>query len=433
MEKRFVKRMFCAVLAVCMLGNTVSGSCPDMGKNQVNMGAAVAEAADIRTPLFYTVARDAVVKTRSLKLNKRSSPSNSASIVGKLSKGDHVTVIGKSRDGKWYYLDDCSYVSAQYISLNSELPVSGVKKICSVINPEYVLDANGGGTSPGTNLQLWKDCGTSNQQFRIEYVGEGYYTIQDTHSGLYVDVDGGSAASANVQLWTYHGEAAQQFRIYNLGGGEYMIQPRCTSCVVNVSGGVAADGTNVWTYPLDETNACYWKIVDANASASDSAEETEILNRLQQMMNGEVYGGNYKVNTVYSGEYYYEQCKGFAKSVHKKLFGYSIGSTCSKPNNYKINISSSNTRNLGTVTNMTSSNVKAVFDKARAGDFIQVRRSHGGSHSMIYLSSDSDSVTVYECNTDGRNGIKKSTYTYQKFCEKNAGVSVYTAKSYGLA
>lgn len=51
---------------------------------------------------------------------------------------------------------------------------------------------------------------------------------------------------------------------------------------------------------------------------------------------------------------------------------------------------------------------------------------------MIYLDSDSNSVTVYECNIDGKNGIKKSTYTYQTFCKGNAGVSVYTAKDYYL-
>ena len=51
---------------------------------------------------------------------------------------------------------------------------------------------------------------------------------------------------------------------------------------------------------------------------------------------------------------------------------------------------------------------------------------------MIFLSSDANGVTVYECNVDGRNGIQTATYSWKKFCSSNAAVSVYTAKDYRL-
>ncbi len=170
----------------------------------------------------------------------------------------------------------------------------------------------------------------------------------------------------------------------------------------------------------------------ANAGTAAQSAAALISQRLQAMMDGTAYNGSYKVNTRYKGEYSGEQCKGFAKSIHKKLFGYNIGSTKAKPNNYKINISSSKSKTVGSTKSMSKSNMKTIFNNARPGDFIQVRRSHGGSHSMIYLSSDQNSVTVFECNTDGRNGIRKNTYSYSTFCNKNAGVSVYTAKDYYL-
>ena len=121
------------------------------------------------------------------------------------------------------------------------------------------------------------------------------------------------------------------------------------------------------------------------------------------------------------GAFANEQCKGFAKKVHMILFGYNIGSTKSKLSNYQISISSGNTALVG-----------SLFSKARAGDFIQVRHSHGGSHSMIFLSSDTNGVTVHECNVDNRNGIQIATYSHEQFCRTNAAVSVYTAKDYRL-
>ncbi len=171
------------------------------------------------------------------------------------------------------------------------------------------------------------------------------------------------------------------------------------------------------------------------SSPSLSDAEQQIYDRLQNMANGSYGNGVYRTGTRYTGEYANEQCKGFAKKVHMILFGYNIGSTKSKPNNYQISISSSNTSLVGSISDLSSASnttVSNLFSKARAGDFIQVRRSHGGSHSMIFLSSDANGVTVFECNVDGKNGIQIATYSWSKFLSSNAAVSVYTAKDYRL-
>lgn len=182
-------------------------------------------------------------------------------------------------------------------------------------------------------------------------------------------------------------------------------------------------------------SADYISFENSAASTSGNTAENNITQRLNAMANGSYGSGVYKIGKRYTGAYYTEQCKGFAKKVHQVLFGYNIGSTCSKPYNYKINISSSNTKLVGSLTNLSSksnSTVSSLFASARPGDFIQVRRSHGGSHSMIFMSSNSNGVTVYECNVDGKNGIQKATYSWSSFRSSNAAVSVYTAKNYYL-
>lgn len=171
-----------------------------------------------------------------------------------------------------------------------------------------------------------------------------------------------------------------------------------------------------------------------SSAPSGSTEAQKITARLNAMQNGTYGSGAYKVGTKYTGAYANEQCKGFAKKIHMDLFGYNIGSTKAKPNNYQISIGG-NSRLVGSLTNLSgkaNSSVQSLFAGARPGDFIQVRRSHGGSHSMIFMSSNSSGVTVYECNVDGCNGIQTATYSWSQFRSSNQAVSVYTAVNYYL-
>lgn len=152
-------------------------------------------------------------------------------------------------------------------------------------------------------------------------------------------------------------------------------------------------------------------------------------------MNGSSYDGVYEVGTKYKGPYYKEQCKGFAKSVFQELFGYNIGSTQSRSsgNNYKLNYSSSKTKYIGSVTDITddsNKDLKELFEDARPGDFVQMRRHHGGSHSAIVVSVSSSKIVLVEANVDGKNGIIKKSYTWDDLCNANEAMSLYTAKKY---
>lgn len=216
-----------------------------------------------------------------------------------------------------------------------------------------------------------------------------------------------------------------------------------------VSYGYISKGDKVWLlttsgsytqvlYPISKGYKIAWvKTNELNGTPSiensnnDSNETnnkyTEMLDR---MMDGTSYNGAYKLNTRYKGEYASEQCKGFAKSVHKKLFGYNIGSTKKKPNNYLISYSSSKTTLVGSIKSMSTTSAKKLFIKAKAGDFVQMRRKHGGSHSAIVYSTSSTGITFYEANIDGKNGIVKKTYTWENLCSSNASMALYTAKKY---
>lgn len=161
--------------------------------------------------------------------------------------------------------------------------------------------------------------------------------------------------------------------------------------------------------------------------------EQQIYGRLQEMARGTCGGGTYRTNTRYKGQFSSEQCKSFAPKVHMLLLGYNIGKT--KSNNNQIDITSANTRLVGSFTNLSSQSHSAIcnlFAAATLDNFIQVRRSHGGAHCMIFLSSDSNGITVYASNIDGNNGIQIATYSWRIFKADHSKVSVYTAQEYFL-
>lgn len=295
------------------------------------------------------------------------------------------------------------------------------------------MDGLGG---DGTNVHVWETLDVPQQTVHFCHRGNGKYSIE-FKCGLYLDQKGGGTASSTLWRYPWNGTDAQLWYVADLGNGAYGL--------FNVGSGLSMDvycyqtqsnGSDILAFKFNGQRI-YLESTNSVNRGTTSAE-SQITNRLNNMMNGSYGNGVYKVGTKYTGLYASEQCKGFAKRVHETLFGYNIGSTKSQPNNYQISInydSKNNTKLVGSLTSLSSQSnnaVKSLFDKAHPGDFIQVRRSHGGSHSMIFLSADSNSVTVYEANVDGNNGIQKATYSYSSFQSSNTAISVYTAVNYYL-
>jgi hypothetical protein len=139
-----------------------------------------------------------------------------------------------------------------------------------------------------------------------------------------------------------------------------------------------------------------------------------------------------------TSKYYYGiQCKGFASYIFNDLFctGF-IGSTSSA----KYYLSSPNKATLigksyGYYGNSAGANtVKSILSKAQPGDLIQVkRRSTGNPHTMIVVSVSSSGITVFDCNSDGKCGVRKYTLTWSTFAQTYIGFSLYHSTNYPKA
>jgi len=70
----------------------------------------------------------------------------------------------------------------------------------------------------GADVRQYDYAGGSNQQWILEYVENGYFTIRTRFSGKYLEVAGGSSvAGANIQLGEHSGDPAQQWRLVPAG------------------------------------------------------------------------------------------------------------------------------------------------------------------------------------------------------------------------
>ena len=262
----------------------------------------------------------------------------------------------------------------------------------------------------------------------------GFVTIHPTHApNLCINSQLGAACrkGSNITLHNFEeGDMASYWIPIKNADGSFTLKNAACSYVIELASNKYTIGNSFRLYPrsLTKSSQTFWFM-------PVTSEQAKIQARLNQLMDGSYGNNTYKVGTTYTGPYSSQQCKGFARTVHSILFGYDIGSTKSKPNNYQININSSTTSLVGSLTELSKksdSMVRNLFAAARIGDFIQVRRQHSGSHSMIFLSSDANGVRVYECNVDGRNGIRVATISWSQFRSSNAAVSVYTARDYRL-
>lgn len=285
--------------------------------------------------------------------------------------------------------------------------------------------------------------GELNETFRVVNRGNGLISIHPLHcENLCLNAQYGLAAVKGQNLILHNYEANDLASLWlpiKNSDGSFSLKSAACSWVIDVNRGDYTDGNRIllWEKTGNNRIQSFFFVTassqNSNSSTASTANASPIVQRLEAMANGSYGGGAYRTNTQYTGAYYHEQCKGFAKQIFIELFGYNIGST--KSNNYQISINSGNTSLVGSLTSLPSRGtdaLRSLFASVRPGDFIQVRRSHGGPHSMIFLSADTNGVTVYECNVNGPNLIEKNWYSYSQFLSKNSDVSVYTAKNYYL-
>lgn len=135
--------------------------------------------------------------------------------------------------------------------------------------PSACLDVKGNSTENGANVQIWENCHTANQQWKVESVGDGYYKLVSQRSGRCLDVSQKDFTSGtNVQQYDFSNvHDSQRWRFEDAGDGYYyIISKGGKDLCLDVSGGGKKDGTNVQIYTKNQTDAQKWKLVPVNCT-----------------------------------------------------------------------------------------------------------------------------------------------------------------------
>ena len=130
-------------------------------------------------------------------------------------------------------------------------------------NSGMVMDVANGNPANGTNILQWNNTGNPNQQFKLNEVSPGIYSMICVLTAKGVDVAGVSNDNgANIQQWEYAGGANQKFKAEDAGGGYYKFRATHSNKIIEVgNASLAADGNiNQWD---DNGQACgQWKLLN---------------------------------------------------------------------------------------------------------------------------------------------------------------------------
>ncbi|WP_256090255.1 alpha-L-fucosidase, partial [Actinacidiphila rubida] len=116
-----------------------------------------------------------------------------------------------------------------------------------------VLDS-GGNVASGSNLKQWNYDGSTNLQWQLVDLGNGYHRIVNRTNGMVADSWGNTANGAPARQAAWNGGNNQQWSLTSLGNGRLQIVNRGTGTALDGAGSTAAGSTTVLWSPNSSTN-----------------------------------------------------------------------------------------------------------------------------------------------------------------------------------
>ena len=98
------------------------------------------------------------------------------------------------------------------------------------VSPSHVLD----GAGADNDVHAWESLDVPQQTVAIRYEN-GYYSLQFSHNGYYLDVAGASSGPANVQCYPGNQSLAQKYYIADCGDGRYQLFAACSGLAVEIA------------------------------------------------------------------------------------------------------------------------------------------------------------------------------------------------------
>ena len=143
---------------------------------------------------------------------------------------------------------------------------NGTYEIVSSMNNNKVLDIKSGSKNSGAYVQLYDWNGSGAQQYEIIKNQNGYYTIKNVRSGLYIGIQTNWKTMGNNNRFVQGVNASNksaQFIIARNSNGYWVISSAWDSrYVMDLSGASLNNGTKIQIYTSHGTGAQEWKLLN---------------------------------------------------------------------------------------------------------------------------------------------------------------------------
>ena len=170
--------------------------------------------------------------------------------------------------------------------------------------------------------------------------------------------------------------------------------------------------------------SCFTPAGNAAAAVKQQDVEVQLINLMKQ------YCGTYWAQNYYGAR----QCKGFADMISDKLFGLTGGPGPYSDSRYYLpNAESRGYQKIGILApgSCTAENLRALFLKARPGDYVQCVRYTGTQHSLIVADVHTTGVTFFDCNLKASDLCACYFYDWQEIGTTfTRGCSLYRYSGY---
>jgi hypothetical protein len=144
-------------------------------------------------------------------------------------------------------------------SSNEAITAGATYNFGTLANPGACMDATGGGTGDGTQIQEWWCNGSGAQSFSVQSAGGGAYYIVNTNANKCVDVQArGTANGTKIQLYDCNQTPAQTFYIEPQSNGFVTLVNTNSNKCLDVTAASTANGTLIQLYDCNGTNAQLW-------------------------------------------------------------------------------------------------------------------------------------------------------------------------------
>lgn len=203
---------------------------------------------------------------------------------------------------------------------------NGFYQIASAKNTSKVIDMLDASTKDKGLAGIWQTNGNANQRFKVKYNSNGYYSIENVNSGLFLEADGINVNQRAKDATTM----AQNWILEDAGGGAYYIVSGCDGLYLTWEG-----NSTLKTYPKNGTTAQkfkfykkanltgtktiadgYYTISSAlNTSRAIDIEGASIYGEAKAILWSKTGRNNQKFKFTYDGNGYYTITSAKSKKV----------------------------------------------------------------------------------------------------------------------